>query len=634
MMFPRKWMLGLLVSLLASLSITPAFAQYAFPVPLVLTEREDRSSPVWPWIYIGNEKQTVERESSVLPGQCTGTAPNGAQVKVRCNEPNYILGGVYSCPTHYREKHVGEEVVGTITYGSFATGYSDGYNPDGCEIHNLGDAQVLTRSNQYYIAGPRWQCPSDYFDYDADEDGTIYEDGYNPEACAQQFCPEGSGLAFMPSDINSSRYYQSDGYVCIGVNPEKHDNECSRNAPHVAVLNPIVAGIGSKYQKETDFTVRKSGGVYFVRSYNSLAFDRISNIGLRWTHNYSKRVDEADGNALVYQGNGQVFDFNEVAGVWQGDPDTVGSLLETVDQHGNREGWHYTGTNDDSEFYNAAGQLTNISGAQGVSQILSYNLATSEGGDDNPATLDKVVDSHGNELLFSYDSRKRINRLVDTNGESYLYSYDAKSNLESITYPDDTPTNTDNPKRIYHYEDVDHPHALTGISDENGNRFSTWAYDSKGLAISSEHANGAGAGSLDYTYLNDAVYPRVTVTNELGKQTTYHYTTIHGVRKVTQVEGHQSANCAAANQSYTYDANGFKDLVTDWEGNVTDYDHDARGLEVQRIEAKGTVQERVITTQWHPDFRLPTKITEPDRVIDFTYDAQGLLLERKETPAQ
>ncbi len=126
-----------------------------------------------------------------------------------------------------------------------------------------------------------------------------------------------------------------------------------------------------------------------------------------------------------------------------------------------------------------------------------------------------------------------------------------------------------------------------------------------------------------------------TVTNPLGKQTTYHFTTIHGVRKVTQVEGHPTASCEGANRSYSYDANGNIASKTDWNGVTTNYTYDmSRNLELTRTEAVGTPQERTITTEWHPDFRLPTKITEPKRITEYTYDAQGQQLSSKVSSTQ
>ncbi|MCP4042867.1 MAG: RHS repeat protein, partial [Gammaproteobacteria bacterium] len=47
----------------------------------------------------------------------------------------------------------------------------------------------------------------------------------------------------------------------------------------------------------------------------------------------------------------------------------------------------------------------------------------------------------------------------------------------------------------------------------------------------------------------------------------------------------------------------------------------------------GTPEERTITTDWHPDFRLPDLVTEPGRTIDYDYYPQGLLHTRTETDA-
>ncbi len=133
---------------------------------------------------------------------------------------------------------------------------------------------------------------------------------------------------------------------------------------------------------------------------------------------------------------------------------------------------------------------------------------------------------------------------------------------------------------------------------------------------------------MDKTTLTYNADGTTTVTNPLGKQTTYHFTTIHGIRKVTQVEGHPTASCEGANKAYTYDANGFISSKTDWIGGTTTYSRDDRGLELSRTEAAGTPQERTITTEWHPDFRLPTKITEQNKITEYTYDAQGRQLSR------
>ena len=47
--------------------------------------------------------------------------------------------------------------------------------------------------------------------------------------------------------------------------------------------------------------------------------------------------------------------------------------------------------------------------------------------------------------------------------------------------------------------------------------------------------------------------------------------------------------------------------------------------------ASGTPIARTITTTWDATFNLPTTITDGNRVISFTYDANGNLLTRTVT---
>jgi YD repeat-containing protein len=170
---------------------------------------------------------------------------------------------------------------------------------------------------------------------------------------------------------------------------------------------------------------------------------------------------------------------------------------------------------------------------------------------------------------------------------------------------------------------------LTGITNENNERYVTWVFDAQGRAISSELA-----GNVDKVALAYNTDGSVTVTNPLGKQTTYVFDVIHNVKKLTQVIGHPSASCAGANKAYSYDANGYIASKTDWKGNITTYLHNARGLETSRTDASGTPQARTTVTEWHATFRLPVRVTEPNRVTEYTYDSSGKLLSKTIRPVE
>jgi YD repeat-containing protein len=82
-----------------------------------------------------------------------------------------------------------------------------------------------------------------------------------------------------------------------------------------------------------------------------------------------------------------------------------------------------------------------------------------------------------------------------------------------------------------------------------------------------------------------------------------------------------------------YDANGNVIAKSDFNLVTTLYTYDlARNLEVSRTEANSALEQRTITTEWHPVYRVPVKITEPvgggSRVTTQTYDTRGNLIQR------
>jgi YD repeat-containing protein len=206
-------------------------------------------------------------------------------------------------------------------------------------------------------------------------------------------------------------------------------------------------------------------------------------------------------------------------------------------------------------------------------------------------------------------------------GGNYLYAYDSRGNLLSVIYPDSR-------VRTYHYGEADLTPSgsnlqshLTGITDENNNRYASYEYANNGLVLVTRNlAGGTDVNRYAFSYPSSG---SASVTDPLGEVRTLTFAKPHGVSLNNGIGGAACPACGPMSQ--TFDSNGNVSSRTDWNGNRTNYTHDlARNLELSRTEgltSSGTVtpQTRTITTEWHSTWRLPARIAEPKRITTFVY---------------
>ena len=369
--------------------------------------------------------------------------------------------------------------------------------------------------------------------------------------------------------------------------------------PSVSTGNPINFAIGNKIQTETDYSPVGSSALSFTRSYNSLD-------GL-WRHNFSTYLRFAGTEyASLVRHDGRESFFTISGTTVTPTSSALGVLTKT-----GTTGWQYVSADNEQFTFDTAGKLTHWSNTQGRSYQLAYS-----------GSQITVTDNLGNSLTLIEDADLQPLSLTAP-GTQITYGYNADKRLTSVSRT----VGGQITQRQFHYEVPSKPDLLTGITDERGVRYATWAYDDQGRAISSEHADGADRVSVAYN--TDGT---VSVTNELGKVTNYSLQYIKGVRRITTIDGEPSPNCPSSNSAFTYDEHGLLKTKTDNKGNRTTYEYNSRGLEVSRTEASGTPQARTIATTWHPDWFLPATVTEPDRIIQYTYDNQGRQTSQSVTP--
>ncbi len=407
------------------------------------------------------------------------------------------------------------------------------------------------------------------------------------------------------------------------------DLECWKLPPECTaqgkVANPITLLDGCKVQRESDYRSRTPGGVEVERFYNSGGYFRFDAAPERatdvWRTTWDRRivVPPASGAVLAYaqRADGSVLAFTPNGRELHNNQGGASALLQRQnDAAGTTSGWRLTTADMDVETYDAAGRLLGIALRNGRSYTLTYangRLAT-------------VADTFGGLVTFTYDPSGRLGGFVAPGNRAYVYGYDAKGRLVTVTYPDSA-------VRTYQYEDPNFVHALTGITDENGAGYATWGYEGTGRAALAQHAGGVDSVALYYgSYSPTANQGWVYVVDGFGTGRTYYYQVAGGVVRIGAVSD------AAGTSNTTFDANGNVATFRDLNRTQTNFTYDlARNLEIARTEAFGTTLARTINTQWHPVFRLPTKVAVPSgrpgvtEITDYVYDAQGNLIQKTVT---
>jgi RHS repeat-associated protein len=316
-------------------------------------------------------------------------------------------------------------------------------------------------------------------------------------------------------------------------------------------------------------------------------------------------------SVTVERADGRMLNFTQNGGVWTPDSDVDIELTNSGST------WTLTDHDDTVETYTttstgAEALLDSIRARNGYTETLTYNSTN---------RLVSVRDSYNRALALTYNGNL-LKTVLTPDGLVLTYTFNSSGvspgvndRLASVSYSTSPATH-----QTYLYENPAIPFGLTGIIDENGNRYASWTYDSSGRGLTSQRGSNADLTTISY---DDTTADR-TVTNALGEQEIYHFTTLQNVPKVTEIDRQASATTAPASRLLTYDANGYTASQTDWNGNLTNYTNDSHGDLLSINEALGTPQARMTTITYDSGFvHLPDQIVIPDLTTSYTYDSNG-----------
>jgi YD repeat-containing protein len=392
----------------------------------------------------------------------------------------------------------------------------------------------------------------------------------------------------------------------------------------------------------------------------------------------------------ILRSDGKRFYFNRSGASYTGDADVNEQLNPVFDESNqNIIGWNLLKPDSSTESYASNGRLLQITDRTGNWIALTYSDGTTNDSSLSrwPATapvcknvftgqtlqagkLLCVTDSTGRQLNFEYSGSGFIGKVIDPMGRAIMYEYDGPSsngcdsnngeircnlgNLTKVTYQD-------NNSKIYYYNElsqINHgvtcsgTHAvapgfghlvssMTGLVDENGDRFISWNYTCDGFADTSELNGSVEKVSFDFSplragskfaYATHVTGPAAAPTNTTQA---YSFENYIGSAKNTNVNG-PCYECGDLKNRY-YDSSGNLTMALDWNNNYRCFAYDlSRNLETARVEGTNssscsnllsatslTLPTKKISTEWHPKFRLPTRIAEPRRITTYSYDGQG-----------
>jgi RHS repeat-associated protein len=378
-----------------------------------------------------------------------------------------------------------------------------------------------------------------------------------------------------------------------GFSPTKNNETCQAGENG---SNPIHTALGTKLQQETDADV--GDGLLLRRYYTSGKNWLGSSLGEHWRHSLDLHLTVIKNPAglgisiWAQRANGdQLYFAVSESGAITSDSDTRLTLERRTGETGAAD-WSIRDQRGNLEIYDVNGRLVRVERNGSGIQRFSYV----------DGLLTVASNSFGRSINFSYDSAGRLISASDSNGLDIYYEFSLGGQLTRVRYQYSDGTDD---IRSYSYEDPTRPYLLTGITDEDGSRYSAWAYDASGRAISSSHG---GIGSeIDRVSMNYRADGTTEVTGALGEKSVYSFRAVNGVAKVTSTSA-PCALCGGNFRTLTYDSNGDMDLITDFSDVVTDHDSNSRGLVVQRTEASNrSTTKRTIQTEWHTNFSAPTE---------------------------
>ena len=410
--------------------------------------------------------------------------------------------------------------------------------------------------------------------------------------------------------------------------------------PGATVGNPVQVASGAKVQTETDLVAGTSDPLRVDRTYRSLHKSWSGqSAGVGWSFSFDRdfAIDRGLFNTSIPTvtgsfGDGSVFAFS---------PRSDGTFVSKYDKRLSLKA--LSSAYDDWLLTTADGRVERYKKIDDEFKMVS---SYSAGGDSATYSFDTknrlvlISDSSGRTITIARNDGGEVGSVDGPNGgASYEYEQAAvpgqaaisgMARLEAVHFHNREGALV--ASRRYHYEHEGNRYLLTGITDENGARYATYAYNDSGSVVLSEHAGGAGRYTFDYSSETAR-----RITDPLGTERILNVSYFGDTRgRITGESQPAGAGCSAGASALTYAANGDLASSTDFNGHKTCFVTDpARGLVTRRIAGlaageacpvgAGNISSkmaRMTSTQWHPDWPMKSALAESNRITTYVFNGE------------
>ncbi|MCE3605429.1 DUF6531 domain-containing protein [Massilia sp. P8910] len=446
--------------------------------------------------------------------------------------------------------------------------------------------------------------------------------------------------------VGGTEVYGGTLLICMPGYKAYPQGVCLKEKPEIPVPlscegsagNPVQFVSGAKVQHETDLVAGPGDALRIGRTYRSVRENGLGqSAGMGWSFSFERaffaprdfgsKVRPKVSGALS---DGSYFQFSRQAdGTYRSDYDRSMTLVAQEDD----AGWLLTTPDGTVE------RFTKIDDVFRLSSAYTRNGTVTHYAYDENQQLASITDAGGRGVTIRWEGDTIVSISGATGSVRYEYEQAAvpgygpiegMGRLVGVHFLDRA--GADMASRTYHYEDANQRFLLTGITDEHGKRFATYAYNIDAKAVLSEHAGGAQRYTFAYPNRNSRI-----VTDPLGSSRTLSiaYGT-DGTGRITAQSQPAGAGCAAGASAKAYSVNGDVTSKTDFNGNKTCFISDPlRGTESARITglAKGAAcpvssdsaipaSARKNSTRWHPDWPLAVGLAGPARLETKVYNGQ------------